>query len=95
MDGVGSGSLSDAQRPTTRYVSLGGSEMAHQVAGDGPLDLIFFTGIGSHLEFTRGSRTTEESAHLGQPFGHHAPPGPLTPSLANDETGFGQDAGVM
>jgi class 3 adenylate cyclase len=39
------------QRPKTNYVSVGDSEVAYQVLGDGPLDLIFFTGIGSHLEF--------------------------------------------
>jgi class 3 adenylate cyclase len=39
------------QRPKTQYVTVGDSEVAYQVLGDGPLDLIFFTGIGSHLEF--------------------------------------------
>jgi class 3 adenylate cyclase len=41
-----------SQRPKTNYVTVGDSEVAYQVLGDGPLDLIFFTGIGSHLEFT-------------------------------------------
>jgi class 3 adenylate cyclase len=39
------------QRPKTRYVSVGDSEVAYQVFGDGPIDLVCFTGIGSHLEF--------------------------------------------
>ncbi len=39
------------QRPNTSYVTVGDSEVAYQVVGDGPLDLAFFTGIGSHLEF--------------------------------------------
>jgi class 3 adenylate cyclase/pimeloyl-ACP methyl ester carboxylesterase len=39
------------QRPTTSYVTVGDSQVAYQVLGDGPLDLVCFTGIGSHLEF--------------------------------------------
>jgi class 3 adenylate cyclase len=39
------------QRPKTNYVTVGDSEVAYQILGDGPIDLIFFTGIGSHLEF--------------------------------------------
>ena len=38
------------QRPKTSYVTVGDSEVAYQVLGDGPLDLVFFSGIGSHLE---------------------------------------------
>jgi class 3 adenylate cyclase/pimeloyl-ACP methyl ester carboxylesterase len=38
------------QRPKTNYVTVGDSEVAYQVLGDGPLDLVFFSGIGSHLE---------------------------------------------
>jgi class 3 adenylate cyclase len=40
-----------SQRPTTRYATVGDSEVAYQVLGDRPIDLVFFTGIGSHLEF--------------------------------------------
>jgi class 3 adenylate cyclase/pimeloyl-ACP methyl ester carboxylesterase len=39
------------QRPKTNYVTVGDSEVAYQVLGDGPFDLVVFTGIGSHLEF--------------------------------------------
>lgn len=39
------------QRPKTRYVTVGDSEVAYQVLGDGSVDLVCFTGIGSHLEF--------------------------------------------
>ena len=38
------------QRPKTSYVTVGDSEVAYQVLGGGPLDLVFFSGIGSHLE---------------------------------------------
>jgi hypothetical protein len=38
------------QRPKTNYVTVGDSEVAYQVLGDGPLDLVFFSGIGRHLE---------------------------------------------
>jgi hypothetical protein len=38
------------QRPKTSYVTVGDSDVAYQVLGDGPLDLVFFSGIGSHLK---------------------------------------------
>ena len=38
------------RRPTTRYVTVGDSDVAYQVLGDGPLDLVAFFGIGSQLE---------------------------------------------
>jgi class 3 adenylate cyclase len=43
--------MSALQRPRTSYVTVGDSQVAYQVLGDGPFDLVFFTGIGSHLEF--------------------------------------------
>jgi class 3 adenylate cyclase len=45
------GEMAALPRPKTRYITVGDSEVAYQVFGDGPLDLAFFTGIGSHLEF--------------------------------------------
>lgn len=39
------------QRPATSYVAVGDAEVAYQVVGEGPPDLVFFSGIGSHLEF--------------------------------------------
>ena len=38
------------RRPTTRYVTVGDGDVAYQVLGDGPLDLVAFFGIGSQLE---------------------------------------------
>lgn len=37
--------------PETRYVSVGEAEVAYQVLGEGPLDLLYFYGMGSHIEF--------------------------------------------
>jgi pimeloyl-ACP methyl ester carboxylesterase len=37
----------------TRYVSVGGADVAYRVAGDGPVDLLYFQGIGSHIELLR------------------------------------------
>jgi hypothetical protein len=34
----------------TQYVSVGDADVAYQVLGDGPPDLLFFNGQGSHLE---------------------------------------------
>ena len=42
--------MTGLQRPKTSYVTVGDSEVAYQVLGDGPIDLVFFSGIGSHLE---------------------------------------------
>jgi pimeloyl-ACP methyl ester carboxylesterase len=37
--------------PQTRYVAVGDADVAYQVVGDGPLDLLFCYGLGSHIEF--------------------------------------------
>lgn len=36
--------------PETRYVAVGDGEVAYQVVGDGPVDLLYFYGIGAHIE---------------------------------------------
>jgi hypothetical protein len=36
--------------PKTRYVSVGDADVAYQIVGDGPLDLVVFYGLGSHVE---------------------------------------------
>jgi class 3 adenylate cyclase len=38
------------QRPQTRYVTVGGADVAYQVFGDGPRDLLVFGGLGSNIE---------------------------------------------
>ncbi|MHB8463340.1 MAG: adenylate/guanylate cyclase domain-containing protein [Acidimicrobiales bacterium] len=36
--------------PATRYVEVGDGEVAYQVLGDGPTDLLWFYGMGNHIE---------------------------------------------
>jgi class 3 adenylate cyclase len=36
--------------PETRYVSVGDTDVAYQVVGDGPRDLLFFWGLGFHVD---------------------------------------------
>ncbi len=36
--------------PEMNYVTVSGAEVAYQVIGEGPRDLLFFYGLGSHLE---------------------------------------------
>jgi class 3 adenylate cyclase/pimeloyl-ACP methyl ester carboxylesterase len=35
---------------TTSYVTVGEADVAYQIVGDGPTDLLFFYGLGSHVE---------------------------------------------
>jgi class 3 adenylate cyclase len=44
----------------TRYVAVDDADVAYQVAGDGPVDLLFCYGLGSHIEFNRQVRTVAE-----------------------------------
>ena len=37
----------------TCYVTVGDADVAFQVVGDGPIDLLYFYGLGSHLELLR------------------------------------------
>ncbi len=36
--------------PETQYVAVGDAEVAYQVLGNGPIDLLYFAGLGSHVE---------------------------------------------
>jgi class 3 adenylate cyclase/pimeloyl-ACP methyl ester carboxylesterase len=38
-------------RPETSYATVGDADVAYQVIGDGPLDLLFCYGLGSHIDF--------------------------------------------
>jgi class 3 adenylate cyclase len=38
------------EAPKTRYVAVGASDVAYQVVGDGPFDLLYCYGLGSHIE---------------------------------------------
>ena len=37
-------------RPDTKYVAVGDADVAYQVLGEGPADLLFFNGLGSNVE---------------------------------------------
>jgi class 3 adenylate cyclase len=37
-------------RPTTKFVKVGNDRVGYQVLGDGPLDLVFLTGMSSHVD---------------------------------------------
>jgi class 3 adenylate cyclase/pimeloyl-ACP methyl ester carboxylesterase len=38
------------ERVETRYVAVGDAEVAYRVVGDGPFDLLYFFGLGSHVD---------------------------------------------
>jgi class 3 adenylate cyclase len=38
------------ERPETKYIAVGVADVAYQVVGDGPRDLLYFYGPGSHCE---------------------------------------------
>jgi class 3 adenylate cyclase len=43
--------------PVTKYVTVSDADVAYQVFGDGELDLLYFYGLGSHIEVLRESPT--------------------------------------
>lgn len=45
-------------RPETQYVTVGDADVAYQVAGDGPIDLLFCYGFGSHIDLAWDEATT-------------------------------------
>jgi len=38
------------EAPETRYVAVGDADVAYQIVGDGPFDILYCTGLGSHIE---------------------------------------------
>jgi class 3 adenylate cyclase len=48
------------RRPETRYASVSGSDVAYQIAGDGPFDLLYCIGIGSNIELIWDARLPRE-----------------------------------
>ena len=38
------------EAPETRYVAVQDADVAYQVVGDGPIDLLYFAGLGSHVD---------------------------------------------
>ena len=72
-------------QPETRYVAVGEADVAYQVVGDGPIDLLLIYGLGSHIEM----------------FWDSPGPGELLPRLASfsrliffDRRGTGASDGV-
>jgi class 3 adenylate cyclase len=46
--------------PKTEYVTVGEADVAYQVVGDGPSDLVYFYGLGSHIEVLHLTPGVEE-----------------------------------
>ena len=44
----------------TRWVAVGDADVAYRVLGDGPIDLLFCYGLGSHVEFNRQTPSVGE-----------------------------------
>jgi len=38
------------ERAETKYVTVGDADVAYRLAGEGPLDLLYFYGLGSHVD---------------------------------------------
>jgi class 3 adenylate cyclase len=47
-------------RPETRWVTVGDADVAYQVVGEGPFDLLYFNGLGSHIEYIWDDPSTAE-----------------------------------
>src|SRR6516165_4082658 len=45
-----SNTVTHMDRPQTQYVRVSEADVAFQVFGDGPIDLLYFHGLGSHFE---------------------------------------------
>ena len=52
------------RRPETKYVAVGDADVAYQVLGEGSSDLLFFSGLGSHVEMAWENRDVAD--FLGQ-----------------------------
>src|SRR6202163_2483242 len=46
------------EAPETRYVAVGDADVAYQVVGEGPIDLLFCWGFGSHIDLAWDEATT-------------------------------------
>jgi len=58
------------ERPETRYVAVDDADVAYQIVGDGPIDLLFCYGLGSHVdmfwEHPAGAETLERLASFSR-----------------------------
>ena len=48
------------EAPETRYAAVGDADVAYQVVGDGPVDLLYCYGLGSHVELSWDIPATAE-----------------------------------
>jgi class 3 adenylate cyclase/pimeloyl-ACP methyl ester carboxylesterase len=48
------------EAPETRYVAVGDADVAYQLIGSGPVDLVYFYGLGSHVELNWDSPAEAE-----------------------------------
>jgi pimeloyl-ACP methyl ester carboxylesterase len=48
------------ERPETRYTSLDGADIAYQIVGNGPFDLLYFVGLGANVELIWDARLPRE-----------------------------------
>ena len=61
----------------TRYVAVGDADVAYRVMGDGPFDLLYFYGLGSHVDMHLGRPSRRSAAGCA---GVVQPPDLLRPS---------------
>ncbi len=52
------------ESPETRYVAVGDADVAYRVIGDGPLDLLYFYGLGSHIDLFWDTPSMAEYLHV-------------------------------
>ena len=48
------------EAPETRYVAVGDADVAYQVVGEGPIDLLYCSGLGGHIELSWDIPVTAE-----------------------------------
>jgi pimeloyl-ACP methyl ester carboxylesterase len=46
--------------PRTRYAQVGDADVAYKVAGSGPFDLIYFSGLGAHVDLSWDHRVSQD-----------------------------------
>ena len=48
----------------TKYVAVGDADVAYRVMGDGPFDLLYFYGLGSHVDMHSDDRSETVSSWM-------------------------------
>jgi class 3 adenylate cyclase len=54
------GTVVSAPHPPTHYATVGDADVAYQIVGEGPFDLLYHYGVGSHLEWLWEDRLTAD-----------------------------------